>query len=482
MTVEDTKEPHSTTTPATRERRGWIRTLLRWMAPHKAHAAIAFGVAIGGTTLAAFEPLVQKIIIDDVITKHQRPLWPWLCILGGIAVVRFGLAYLRRYRGGRISLDVQHDLRTAIFRQLQRLDFQSHDELSTGQLVSRANSDVSLVQSLLMFIPIGTANVVLFVLSLVIMVTLSPLLTLVLLAVGPLLLFLSLKLRATVFPASWDAQQRAGDVAQVVDETVTGVRVVKGFGQEAQQLEHLEADALGLYGSRVRLVNVQARLSPALQAVPPLGQVVGLLIGGILAIHGSISLGTFFAFATYMITIAAPVRMLAAMLTVGQLARAGVERIDDLLASTPLVEDRPGSEPLHAVQGRLHFDHIRFGYTSTEPVLDDFSLEVTPGETVALVGASGSGKSTVALLLPRFYDVQQGTVSIDGVDVRDTTLESLRGQIGVVFEDSFLFSDSIRANIAFGKSEATDDEIHAAARAAEAHGFIEALPEGYGTV
>ncbi|HEY3831240.1 MAG TPA: ABC transporter ATP-binding protein [Acidimicrobiia bacterium] len=482
MTVEESTEPHSTTADSTRERRGWIRTLLAWMAPHKAHAAIAFGVAIGGTALAAFEPLVQKIIIDDVIIHHKRALWPWLCILGGIAVVRFGLAYLRRYRGGRISLDVQHDLRTAIFRQLQRLDFQSHDELSTGQLVSRANSDVGLVQSLLMFIPIGTANIVLFVLSLVIMVFLSPLLTLVLLAVGPLLLFLSLKLRATVFPASWDAQQRAGDVAQVVDESVTGVRVVKGFGQEAQQLERLEADALGLYGSRVRLVNVQARLSPALQAVPPLGQVVGLLIGGLLAIHGSISLGTFFAFATYMITIAAPVRMLAAMLTVGQLARAGVERIDDLLASTPLVEDRPGAAPLHDVRGRLHFDNIRFGYTSSEPVLDGFSLDVAPGETVALVGASGSGKSTVALLLPRFYDVQVGQVRIDGVDVRDVKLESLRRQIGVVFEDSFLFSDSIRANIAFGKPEATDEEIHAAARAAEAHHFIEALSEGYGTV
>jgi ATP-binding cassette subfamily B protein len=348
--------------------------------------------------------------------------------------------------------------------------------------VSRANSDVSLVQSLLMFIPIGTANIVLFVLSIVIMATLSWLLTLVLLAVGPLLLFLSLRLRSTVFPASWDAQQRAGDVAQVVDESVTGVRVVKGFGQEAQQLARLEDDALLLYGSRVRLVNTQARLSPALQAVPPLGQVLGLLIGGILAIHGSISLGTFFLFASYMITIAAPVRMLAAMLTVGQLARAGVERIDDLLRSTPLVEDLPDAEPLHDVVGHLTFDDVRFGYTSTEPVLDGFSLDVAPGETVALVGASGSGKSTVALLLPRFYDVQQGHVQIDGVDVRHATLESLRRQIGVVFEDSFLFSDSIRANIAFGKPDATDDEIHAAARAAEAHEFIEGLPEGYGTV
>ncbi len=483
MTPRDGTETSITATEAPpAQTRGWVCTLVSWMAPHKAHAAVAFGVAVAGTTIAAFEPLVQKVIVDDVILHHRRGLAPWLCVLAAIGIARFVLAYVRRYRGGRISLDVQHDLRTAIFRQLQRLDFQSHDELSTGQLVSRASSDVGLVQGLLMFLPIGMANIIMFVVSIVIMLTLSPLLTLVLLAVGPLLLFASLRLRTTVFPASWDAQQRTGEVAGVVEESVTGVRVVKGFGQEQQQLDRLMHDAEMLYGSRVRLVNVQARLSPVLQVIPALGQVVGLLIGGMLAIHNSIGLGTFLAFASYMVALAAPVRMLAAMLTVGQLARAGVERIADLLDCTPLVEDRPDARTLATVTGELHFDAVRFGYTSTEPVLDGFSLTVAPGETVALVGASGSGKSTVALLLPRFYDVQHGTVSIDGIDVRSVTLESLRRQIGVVFEESFLFSDTIRANIAFGKSGADDATVEAAARAAEAHEFIEALPNGYATV
>lgn len=461
---------------------GWIRRLISWMAPHKSHAFVAFGVAIAGTVIAAFAPLVQKIVIDDVILHHRRPLKPWIITLVAIGVLRFGFAYVRRYRGGRIALDVQHDLRTAIFRQLQRLDFQSHDELSTGQLVTRASSDIALVQGLLMFMPIGIANIIMFVVSLTIMAILSPVLTLVLLAVAPLLLVTALRLRTSVFPASWDAQQRTGDVAAVVEESVTGVRVVKGFGQEQQQIDRLIAEATGLYGSRVRLVNIQARLSPMLQVIPALGQVAGLALGGWLVITKRIELGTFLAFSTYMIRLVPPVRMLAAILTVGQMARAGVERIGDLLDCNPLVEDAPNAIDLPPARGALTIDSVRFGYTSTEPVLRDFSLEVAAGETVAIVGASGSGKSTIALLLPRFYDVQAGSVRVDGHDVRDVSLVSLRSQIGVVFEDSFLFSDSIRANVGFGKPDATLEEVEEATRAAEAHDFVMALPNGYDTV
>lgn len=461
---------------------GWIRRMMTWMAPHRGHAFVAFGVAILGTTIAAFAPLVQKIVIDDVILHDRQPLAPWLAILVAIGVARFGLAYVRRYRGGRIALDVQHDLRTAMFKQLQRLDFQSHDELSTGQLVSRASSDIALIQGLLMFLPVGIANVIMFVISITIMVWLSPLLSLVLIGVAPLLLFASLRLRTSVFPASWDAQQRNGDVATIIEESVTGVRVVKGFGQEQQQIDRLIEQAQLLYGSKVRLVNLQARLSPLLQLIPALGQVAGLALGGWLALRGSIELGTFLAFTTYMIRLTPPVRMLAAILTVGQLARAGVERIADLLDSTPLVEDLPGATPIAALRGEVTFENIHFGYTSKEPVLTNFNLRIAPGETVALVGASGSGKSTVALLLPRFYDPQQGTVRVDDINVRDATLESLRQQIGVVFEDSFLFSDSISVNIGFGKVGADASEIEAAARAAKAHDFIMALPHGYDTV
>jgi ATP-binding cassette subfamily B protein len=369
-----------------------------------------------------------------------------------------------------------------VFRQLQRLDFASHDELQTGQLVSRASSDVALLQGFLQFLPIGVANILLFIVSFAAMLILSPLLSLVMFAVFPLLLVTAMRLRTSVFPASWDAQQKAGDVANVVEEDVTGVRVVKGFGQEQRELERLQERSRSMFASRVRLVNIQARLQPAMQTIPALGQVAVLAVGGWLALQGRITLGTFLAFSTYMLLITPPIRQLAAILTVGQLARAGAERIYDLLDSTPLVQDAPDAVDLVVTTGAVRFDHVTFGYTSTEPVLNDFDLTVAPGETVALVGSSGSGKSTVALMLPRFYDVHAGSITIDGVDVRDVHLDSLRHSIGVVFEDSFLFSDTITANIGFGRPDATQEQIEDAARAAEAHEFILRLPDGYDTI
>ncbi|MDQ1449662.1 MAG: ATP-binding cassette, subfamily bacterial, partial [Actinomycetota bacterium] len=464
------------------KKQGWIRRLVGYMKPHKKNAYIAFGVAIGGQLIQSLLPAVQKVVIDDVITHHKKPLAPWLTLMIVMGVLTFVFAYNRRFRGGRIALDVQHDLRTMIFAQLQRLDFARHDELATGQLVSRASSDVALIQGFLQFLPIGVANVLLFIVSLTVMFVLSVPLALVMLAVAPLLLVTAMKLRTSVFPASWDAQQKAGDVANVVEEDVTGVRVVKGFGQEGRELERLTDRSASMFASRVRLVNIQARLQPAMQTIPAFGQVAVLALGGWLALHHHVTYGTFFAFASYMLLITPPVRQLAAILTVGQLARAGAERIYDLLDSTPLVQDHTDAREMHVERGAVSFDHVTFGYTSTEPVLRDFSLHVAPGETVALVGGSGSGKSTVGLLLPRFYDVHSGAVTSDGVDVRDATLQSLRRSIGVVFEDSFLFSDSITANIAFGRPDATPTEVETAARAAEAHEFIMQLPYGYDTV
>jgi ATP-binding cassette subfamily B protein len=463
------------------KQRGWIRRLLPFLRPHRRNATIAFSAALLGGAISAATPAVERQIVDNVILHHRSPLAPWLTILIVASAVSFGAAYFRRYRGGRVALDVQYDLRNTIYDQLQRLDFASHDDMHTGQLVSRANSDVGLLQGLLAFLPIMTGNVLLLIGSLVIMFIYSPLLALVSLVVVPALFGVAYQMREKIFPATWHAQQKAGDVAGVVDEAVTGVRVVKGFGQEGRELARLTFEAEHLYGSRMRAVRLQAIYAPVLQAIPSLGQVVVLALGGWLALRHRITIGTFLAFSTYLVLLLAPARMLAGLLTVGQQARAGAERIFDLLDSVPVVLDAPDADPLPPVRGEISFDHVSFGYLRSEPVLTDFDLRVAPGETVALVGASGSGKSTVALLLPRFYDVQQGSVRIDGADVRDVTLQSLRGQIGVVFEESFLFSDSVRANIAYGRPDATDAEVEAAARAAEAHEFILALPNGYDT-
>ena len=448
---------------------------------HKRNVFLALGAALVGQGVTATLPLVQRVLIDDVLIGRSRPLAPWIVVLIAAAAVRFGLAFVRRFYGGRVALDIQYDLRNAIYDRLQRLDFARHDEMETGQLVSRANSDVGVLHGLFSFLPLMTGNVVLLVVALVAMAVLSPLLTLLSVIVVPIAAFITLNLRKTMFPAAWDSQQRAAEVAGVVDEAVSGVRVVKGFGQEARELERLTGVARDLYASRVRAVRIQARFV-SVDVMPRLGQVIVLGVGGKLAIDGEITLGTFLAFSSYLVQLMWPARMFAVMLAVAQLARAGSERIFEVLDANPDVVERPDAAPLPPVVGEVALDGVVFGYLPSEPVLDGFSLTVAPGETVALVGASGSGKSTVSLLLPRFYDVRGGAVRVDGIDVRDVTFESLRRQIGVVFEEAFLFSASVRENIAYGRPDATEEEILAAARAAEAHEFIVDLPHGYDTV
>jgi len=443
---------------------------------------LALGGTLVVTAVAAVIPLIQRQIVDDLVGPGHPAVWPLSVLLLGAALASFGGLYLRRYRGGQVSLDVQHDLRTQMLGALSRLDGSRQDQLHTGQIVSRSISDLSMVQALLSMIPMLLGNAVLFVASLVIMLFLSPLLTLIALAVGPALWLISVASRRTLFPASWDAQQQAAAVAGVVDGAVTGVRVVKGFGQEDQETGRLEQASRLLYASRVRAVRLMARYNPALQAVPALGQVGVLALGGWLAIEGSITLGTFVAFSSYLIQLVAPVRALAALVTTGQEARASVIRVFEVIDTEPGVTDRPGAVLLGARPAAVDLDDVSFGYLPGQPVLRGLSLHVAVGETVALVGTSGSGKSTIAQLLPRFYDVTGGALRVGGHDVRDLTLNSLRAAIGLVSEDSFLFSDTVRANIAYGRPDASLEEVLAAAQAAKADEFIADLPKGYDTV
>ncbi|KUL34145.1 ABC transporter [Streptomyces sp. NRRL F-4489] len=503
-----------TDTAADTAREGWARRLTRDCGRYRKDVALALGASLAGMAVTALVPLIPKLIIDEVIVRHERPLAPWAALLVGAAVVVYVLTYLRRFYGGRLALDVQHDLRTRMFGAIAALDGRRQDELSTGQVVGRATSDLQLIQSLLFMLPMIIGNVLLFAVSLAVMAFLSPLLTVVALAVAPALWFIARRSRTRLFPATWYAQQQAAAVATVVDGAVSGVRVVKGFGQEEQETGKLRAAGRRLFAARLRTVRLNARYTPALQAVPALGQVAMLALGGWLATRGQITLGTFVAFSTYLAQLVGPVRMLAMFLTVGQQARAGVERVYELIDTEPVIAERPDARELPAdAPATVVFDRVTFGYgphhapgaegggapggespgaaaegdsaaparRPLRPVLDDFSLRIEAGETVAVIGTSGSGKSTVSLLLPRFYDVTAGRVLVGGHDVRELTLPSLRAAIGLVPESSFLFSDSIRDNIAYGHPEATDEQIRAAARAARADGFISALPQGYDT-
>ncbi|WP_314175629.1 ABC transporter ATP-binding protein [Streptomyces winkii] len=500
---------------------GWARRLAAYCWRYKRAVVLAVGASLAGMGVMALVPLLTKVIIDDVVVGSEGGLALWIGLLLLAAAAVYVLTFARRYYGGRLALDVQHDLRTEMYRAIIRLDGRSQDELSTGQVVGRGTSDLQLVQSLLFMLPMMIGNVLLFAVALVVMIVLSPMLTLVSLAVFPALWWIANLSRTRLFPATWYAQQQAGAVASVVEGAVTGVRVVKGFGQEEQEKRKLRDISRELFAARLRTVRLNSRYTPALQSVPSLGQVGMLALGGWMATRGEITLGTFVAFSTYLAQLVGPVRMLAMMLTVGQQARAGVERVYELIDTEPQMTERPGARELPAdAEASVEFDDVSFGYertddsgedgssaestestesaesgedggsqtspTSPRPaargtVLDGFRLRVEPGETVAVVGSSGSGKSTLAMLLPRYYDVTGGAVRVGGHDVRDLTIGSLRSAIGLVPENSFLFSESIRENIAYGAPDATDEEIRAAARVAQADGFIGELPDGYDT-
>ena len=435
-----------------------------------------------GVGFQAAGPLLVKFVVDDAVAGETSGLG-WL--IGALLVMElltFGSAFLRRYLGGRLALDVQHDLRTQVFAAVQRLDGAKQDALRTGQVVSRSITDLQLVQGLLMMVPLSVGTIVFALAALAAMLWLSPLLTLISFVVTPVVAFVAARSRKVLFPASWSAQQRAADLAQHVEETVTGVRVVKGFGQEQREVRRLDRTARQLFGERMRTARLTARPAATLVAMPGAGQVAVLLLGGFMAMHGQVTLGTFLAFASYVANLVGPARLLAGLMVNVQLARAGVERVYELIDSHPTVTDAPDAVDVPDGPVEVRLDGVRFGYTRSDPVLDGVSLAVQPGETLALVGTAGSGKSTVSLLLPRFYDVHEGAITVAGKDIRELRLASLRSTVGVVFEEAFLFSDSVRANIAYGRPDATDDEVRAAARAAQADGFIAALPDGYDTV
>ena len=393
-------------------RGGWIRKLWAacWRHPRLALGALlASGVGVGAE---AATPLLTRLAVDDAVAGITQRLGWLVAALAGVALLQFATAFVRRYLGGWLSLDVQHDLRNAVFRSVQKLDGAKQDSLRTGQVVSRAISDLALVQGLLSLVPLTAGVLVLFTVAFVAMLWLSPVLTLIALVVVPATGLVTTRTRRTLFPATWSAQQRAADLAEHVEETVTGVRVVKGFGQESRAVSRLEALARQLYSERIRAARLNATFAPTLTAFPPLGQVAVFALGGMLTLSGRISLGTFVAFAAYLAMLVGPARLIASLVVLAQLARAGVERVYELIDSQPEIRDAPDAIDVPDGPLAVQLASVRFGYARSEPVLDGLSLRIEPGETLALVGTPGSGKSTVSLLLARFYDPQQGAIRI----------------------------------------------------------------------
>jgi ATP-binding cassette subfamily B protein len=427
-------------------------------------------------------PYIQAVILDDAIVAHERSLPLWLGILVGVGLASFVFNYLRRSVGGRAAVRVQRDLQVRVHHHLQYLDADRRDEMRSGDIMSRASVDLTLIQMFLQQLGVAYGNITLLVVSLVVMVVLSPLLALIMVVSVPTFLFIAMRFRSKSFPASWMDQRFQGSVAGVVEEAVTGVRVVKAFGQEGQEQDALHGEAGKLFQSRLRTARVTAVYAAALDAIPGLTQLAALALGGWLVMNGQVSVGVFLAFASYILQLVAPVRFLSGLMATSQQARAGAQRIVELLSVQASVQEPHEPVVLTEPVGLVEFDHVDFAYPRGEPVLHDICLRIEPGERVAIVGASGSGKSTLAHLIARFRDATSGAVRLDDRDVRAYSLTSLRASVGMVFEEGFLFSTTIRDNIAFGRPDASDDEVEHAAVAAHAHGFVAGLPEGYDTL
>ncbi|MEH6796011.1 MAG: ABC transporter ATP-binding protein [Rhodococcus sp. (in: high G+C Gram-positive bacteria)] len=450
---------------------------------HRRTALGALGVTMIAAVIDISFPLLTRLAIDDATAGRGEKIATVAAAIALLGLVRFACQFGRRMLAGRLSIDVQHDLRLDLLASLQRLDGRKQDEIRTGQVVSRSITDLQLVQGLLAMVPLSAGAVLQFVLALVVMAYLSPLLTVVAVLIVPAVSIVVYRIRPTLFAATWSAQQRAADLAQHVEETVTGVRVVKGFGQEARAVDRIEALGRTLFAERMRSAKINSRFAPSMATIPQLGLVGVIALGGYLALQGHITIGTFLAFATYVATLSAVTRTVSSVVIMAQLSRAAVERVYEVVDTEP--SDPEPSKPIALPDGPLgvRISEVTFGFEPERDVLTGLDLSISPGETVAVVGHAGSGKTALALLLPRFYRPSEGHIELtsDGtaIDIDDLDSTSLREAVSLVFDEPFLFSDTIAANIALGRPDATTEEIENAARLAQASAFIDALPEGY---
>jgi ATP-binding cassette subfamily B protein len=443
----------------------------------------ALGLAFTGLVLQVEVPNLLNQAIDRSLVEHRTSLSHYVILISAISLSAGVSAYFARSLLMRTAYGVEFDLRNQIHEHLSEMSFEFFDRVQTGQLISRANSDIRSVQMYLTFAPFILVQCAIAVVAFAFMLSINVPLAFVAMSTTPAVFLLGTKMRQIMFPVSWLIQSRLADVATIVDENINGIRVVKSFAAESNQLNALARAAERLRWAYVRDADLRARYGPLVQNLPQAGLAFVLLLGGYLVIHDNLGVGAILAFSAYVVMLQAPFQMLGMLLMMGQRAAASANRIFEILDEQPSVIDRPGAAPLRQLRGEVEFDHVSFRYREDHPaVLADFSLILHPGETTALVGRIGSGKSTVARLLARFYDVDQGAVRIDDTDIRDSTLSSLRANVGIVMDEPFLFSASIRDNIAYGRPTATAAEVEAAARAARCESFILAMPEGYDTV
>ncbi|MBA3468714.1 MAG: ABC transporter ATP-binding protein [Herpetosiphonaceae bacterium] len=459
------------------------RRLLGHLRPYPRQVTFAYGSTLIAMGLNIIIPQILKQAIDQgVASGVVRALFISAGIILAIAVFRVIFAFAQRYFGEWLSYRVAYDLRNVLYDKLQRLPFAFHDRSQTGDLMSRATSDITETER---FIGVGlmelTATLLLLLGIIVVMLIESAQLTLLALAPLPILLFVTIRFGRVVEPMFTKIQEQMGKLSTVMQESLTGIRVVKAFAREPYELEKFDLDNDEWFSRRFRVINVWANNWPFFTFLIAASVALLLWFGGPMALDNTITVGSLFAMISYVLMLNNPVQRLGFFVNLAATAVASSARVFEIIDTPDELADAPNAHVLDTVRGEVAFNNVSFAYREGRSTLRDISFTARPGEIVALMGPTGSGKSTITNLIPRFYDPTTGTVSIDGRDVREVAIKSLRQQIGIVLQDSFLFSTTIGQNIAYGRPDVTQTEIEAAATAARAHDFILTFPEGYET-
>jgi len=458
--------------------------LVGFLQPYRASLIVSTVLAIASQGAAIAILILTGMVVNEL---QDDPDGSRLAVLVGtilaVGIVKAILMVGRRFISGRQALAVEWDMRDALYARLLRLSFGFYDRHQTGQLMSRATVDLQTVR---FFLGYGLIFFVQHVLTIVVVTAVlfvySWRLALIAVAITPLIVGIAYRYSHVAHPVLRDVQQRLADVATVAEESIVGVHVVKSFAQEDRRQEEFERASGAVFDESIRANAQRARYVPLLTFLPLLAQAAVLLAAGEMVVNDEITLGAFFAFNLLLNMLVMPLRMLGMWIGQAQRATASGERFFEVVDEPEEVADAPAAIDLPEGAGRIAFEDVTFAYEDGSPVVAGVDLEIEPGRTVALIGRSGSGKTTLASLVPRFYDVSAGRVLVDGADVRDVTRRSLRRAIGVISQDPFLFSASVRDNIAFGRLDVPDELVEAAARAAQAHEFVEQLPNGYDTV
>ena len=458
--------------------------LLGFLRPYRRSLAVSALLAVLSQGAAIAVLVLTGVVIDELRSNpDSHALALLIAAILAVGLLKALLMLGRRFISGKQALAVEWDMRDAFYARLLRLSFGFYDRYSTGQLMSRATVDLQTIRFFLGY------GLIFFVQHVVTVVAVTAVLffyewrlALIALAITPLLVGIAYRYSHVSHPVLRDVQQRLGEVATVSEESIVGVHIVKSFAQEEQAEERFQRASDEVFTASVRANRQRALYVPLLTFLPMLAQAAVLLAAGHYVVQGELTVGGFFTFNLLLMMLVAPLRMLGMWIGQAQRATASGERFFEVIDEHEQVADADGAGELPAGPGRVTFEGVDFGYDPDRVVLQGVDLEIESGTTVALIGASGSGKTTLASLVPRFYDTSSGRVLVDGIDVRDVTRHSLRREIGVISQDPFLFSSSVRDNIAFGVPDVPNDLVEAAARAAQAHEFIEQLPDGYDTV